>query len=110
MNLVDLIIIGTLGLLALMGLRSGILVPVSGVAGVILGVVLATQYHGQLAFALTEHVVGETVRRVAACGHQHRTWRSWTVRYPLGGGVQSPYKRCAGGDTCCRREYRRWPC
>ena len=66
MNWIDLVILGTVAVLALLGLRSGILVPASGVAGVALGLLLAIQYHGELAFALTEHVEGEVVRRVAA--------------------------------------------
>ena len=49
-------------------LRSGLLMPSSGLGGLILGTVLAIQHHGQLAFSLTEHVEGETVRRVAAFG------------------------------------------
>ena len=66
MNWVDLVILGTIALVALSGLRSGLLVPVAGVGGLALGVVFAVQYHGELAFALTEHVDGEVVRRVAA--------------------------------------------
>ena len=66
MNWVDLVILGTVSLLALSGLRSGLLVPVSGVGGLALGVFFAVQYHGELAFALTEHVDGEVLRRVAA--------------------------------------------
>ena len=66
MNPVDLAIIGTFALPAVMGLRSGILLPASGVAGIVLGVVLAVQYHGPLAFAIADHVEGEAVRRVAA--------------------------------------------
>ena len=37
MNWIDLVIIGTVALMALSGLRSGILLPSSGVAGLILG-------------------------------------------------------------------------
>ena len=66
MNLVDLIIIGTVGLLALLGLRSGLLLPASGIGGLVLGLALAVQYHGQLAFALSDQVEDETIRRVAA--------------------------------------------
>ena len=40
--------------------------PASGIAGLALGIVLAIQYPGHLAFALTDHVDEEVVRRVAA--------------------------------------------
>ena len=66
MSLVDIIIIGAVALPVAMGLRAGILMPASGIAGLALGIVLAVQYHGSLAFALTDQVDDELVRRVAA--------------------------------------------
>ena len=66
MNWIDLVIIGTVGLLALLGLRSGILVPASGVGGLIVGIALALQYHSQLAAGLEEHIAGPVARAAAA--------------------------------------------
>ena len=56
MNWVDLVIIGTVALMALSGLRSGLLMRSSGLGGLVLGIVLDIQYHGQLTFALTDHI------------------------------------------------------
>ena len=59
MNYVDLVIVGAIALFALIGLKSGILGMASGMGGLVLGVVLALQYHGQLSFALEQHVDGD---------------------------------------------------
>jgi len=53
-SLVDIIIVGAFALPVAMGLRASILMPASGIAGLGLGVVLAVQYHRNLAFALTD--------------------------------------------------------
>ena len=66
MNAADLIIIGAVLLPALMGLWSGILKPVSGIGGLVLGVILAIQNSGEAATLLVEYLEGETVRRVVA--------------------------------------------
>ena len=66
MNAADFIIIGVVVLLALAGLRSGILKPVSGIGGLILGIVLAMHYSDHLAPQLAKYIEGETLQRVAA--------------------------------------------
>ena len=66
MNWVDLVIIGAVAAVALAGLKSGILLPASGLGGVVLGVILALRYHGELAAALVEHIDGNAVRQIAA--------------------------------------------
>ena len=65
MNWIDLVIIGAVGLLALLGLRSGILAPAFGVGGLVVGIALALQYHSQLAAGL-EELIDEPVARAAA--------------------------------------------
>ncbi len=65
MNWVDLAIIGVVGLVALSGLRSGLLAPVSGIGGLVLGIVLAVHYHPDAALLLAEYVEGEMVRKIA---------------------------------------------
>ena len=65
MNLIDLVIVGAVGLLALLGLRSGLLKPAAGVGGLTLGVFLATQHTGAVAPLLEAQIADEPVRRVA---------------------------------------------
>ena len=66
MNAVDMIIIGAVLLLGLMGLISGILKPASGIGGLILGIILAVQHNAEVAVWLEGYVEGETVRQIAA--------------------------------------------
>ena len=66
MNLVDIVIIGFLLLMVVSGFKFGILAPISRIGGLVIGPLLAVQYHDQLAFALTEQIEGETLRGVAA--------------------------------------------
>ena len=66
MNAVDLTIIGGVTLTALMGLKSGFLKPVSGIGGLVLGVVLATQHTGAVSELLVEQIEAEALRRVAS--------------------------------------------
>ena len=66
MNAVDLIIIGAVGLLALLGHKSGLLKPVSGIGGLVLGIFLAMHHSAQAAPLLVDYIDGETLRRVAA--------------------------------------------
>ena len=66
MNAADLVIIGTVGLLALMGLKSGLLKPAFGIGGLVLGIVLAIHYSGEAAPLLTEYVEGDRLRSIAA--------------------------------------------
>ncbi len=66
MNAVDLPIVATVVLLALIGLKTGLLKPISGIGGLIIGVILAVQYSAELAVSLEQNIEGETVRRIAA--------------------------------------------
>ena len=65
MNEVDLIIVGAVVLLALLGLIMGLLKPLSGIGGLILGIIAAIQYGGEVATLLADHIDNETVRSVA---------------------------------------------
>ena len=64
MNAVDLIIIAAVGLLAFMGLKSGLLKPVLGIGGLILGGVLGFRYHDEVAPLLVEYIDREMWRNV----------------------------------------------
>lgn len=66
MNVVDLIIIGSVGLIALLGLKSGILKPVSGMGGFILGILMAFQYSAEIAVVFAEYIDGPMLQRIAA--------------------------------------------
>ena len=66
MNAADLVIIGTVGLLALMGLKSGLLKPAFGIGGLVLGIVLAIHYSGEVAPLLTGYVEGDRLRSIVA--------------------------------------------
>ena len=65
MNVVDLIILGAVILMALMGLKAGFLKPVSDIGGLILGVVVAIQMHGEVAVLLVDYIDKELWRNVA---------------------------------------------
>lgn len=65
MNVVDLIILGAVILMGLMGLKAGFLKPVSGIGGLILGVVVAIQMHGEVAVLLAGYIDKELWRNVA---------------------------------------------
>ena len=62
MNWLDLVIVGTVALLALKGHRSGILMPASGVGGLVMGVFLAVGYQDQVSAALSEHITEPLIR------------------------------------------------
>jgi uncharacterized membrane protein required for colicin V production len=66
MNVVDLIIIGSVGLIALMGLKSGILRPVTGIGGFILGIMMAFQDSAGIAVVFAEYMDGTMLQRIAA--------------------------------------------
>ena len=66
MNLVDFTIAGMIAITALFGLRTGVLAPASGLAGIVVGVVLAFQYHPLLAAELAPLLDDETIRNVAS--------------------------------------------
>lgn len=65
MNVADLIIIGSIGLLALLGLKAGIIRPASGVGGVVLGVILGLNYQAQMAALLAPYIGGDVLPRIA---------------------------------------------
>ncbi|MCH7745853.1 MAG: CvpA family protein [Chloroflexi bacterium] len=65
MNIVDFIILGAVGLVALLGLKAGFLKPVSGIGGLILGVMVAIQQHGEVAALLVGYIDKELWRNVA---------------------------------------------
>ena len=66
LNALDLIFLGSIGLIALMGLKSGILKPASGTGGLVLGVVLAIRHHVELMPPMARYIDGEAIQRVAA--------------------------------------------
>ena len=66
MNVIDLVILGAVGLLALLGLKTGLLKPAAGVGGLTLGVFLATQHTGAVAPLLEEQLADEPIRRVTS--------------------------------------------
>ena len=68
MNVVDLVIIGVVAFLGLIGLRSGLLRPISGTGGLIIGVLLAKQHNAEVALMLADYIEGELPHRVAAFG------------------------------------------
>ena len=66
MNAVDLPIVATVALFALIGLKAGLLRPISGIGGLILGVFIAVQSSADLAAELETNIEGDTLRRTAA--------------------------------------------
>lgn len=68
MNVIDLIIIGSMGLIALIGLKGGIIRPASGVGGIVLGVIVGLNYQTQITALLSPHIAGDMLPRVAALG------------------------------------------
>jgi membrane protein required for colicin V production len=66
MNGVDLVIIGIVGLVALIGLKSGIIKPVSGIGGFILGIFLAIQNYTLVAPMLAEYIENPMAQRIAS--------------------------------------------
>ena len=65
MNVVDLVIIVSLGLLALVGFKGGIIRPASGIGGVVLGVIVGLNYQAQMAALLAPHISGNVLPRLA---------------------------------------------
>jgi len=65
MNLVDLIVLGAIGLVALLGLKSGFVKPVSGIGGMVLGALVALQMYGEVAALLAAYIDKELWRNVA---------------------------------------------
>ena len=66
MNAVDLPIVVTVALLALLGLKTGLLKPISGIGGLVIGVFVAIQQSAELAASLEQYIEGDNARRIAA--------------------------------------------
>ena len=66
MNVVDLIVLGAIGLVALLGLKSGFVKPASGIGGMILAVLIALQMYGEVAALLAAFLDKELWRNAAA--------------------------------------------
>ncbi len=65
MNVADLIILGSMGLLALIGLKGGIIRPASGVGGVVLGLMIGLNYQAKIASLLAPHLGGDVFPHLA---------------------------------------------
>jgi len=61
-----LILIGSMGLLVLVGLKSGIIKPASGVGGVVLGFMIGLNYQAQIASLLAPYISGDVLPRLAS--------------------------------------------
>ena len=66
MNAVDLPIMAAVVLLALVGLKTGLLRPLSEIGGLIVGVFIAVQRSANLAATLERNIAGDTLHRFAA--------------------------------------------
>lgn len=64
MNVLDLIIIGAIGLLAIVGLKGGLIKYASGVGAVALGVVMGLNYQSEIAALLATRLSGDTLPRL----------------------------------------------
>lgn len=84
MTVVDLVIIGVVAFLALIGLRSGLLRPISGIGGLIIGVILAMQHNAEIALMLADYIEWELPRRVPpseASLSPQRQWQGWSLEW-----------------------------
>ncbi len=68
MNIVDLVIVSAVGLVALIGLRTGVLKPVSGLGGIVMGAMVAFQLYSEVAALLAGYIEGVILRNVVAYG------------------------------------------
>ena len=68
MNVVDLVILSGVGVLALVGLRIGLLKPVSGMGGFVMGAIVAFQFYSEAAVLLEGLIGGAILRNVLAYG------------------------------------------
>jgi membrane protein required for colicin V production len=68
MNVVDFVIIGIVVVIGLIGLRSGLLNQISGIGGLIIGILIAMQYNAEVAAMLVDYIEGDLPSRVAAFG------------------------------------------
>ena len=62
MNVVDLVIIGSVGVLALVGFRTGVLKPVTGLGGFVMGALVGFQLYSEVA-VLLEGFMGNAIMR-----------------------------------------------
>ena len=60
MNAVDLVIVGSVGVLALIGLRTGLMRPVSGLGGFVMGALVGFQLYAEVA-VLLEGFIGSAI-------------------------------------------------
>lgn len=65
MNVLDLTILGAVGLIALIGLKFGMLKPVSGGGSFIIGAILASQYYSAMALVFARITESPTIQMVA---------------------------------------------
>ena len=66
MNVVDLVIVSGVGVLALIGLRIGLLKPVAGMGGFVMGAMVAFQLYSEVAVLIEGFVGGAILRNVLA--------------------------------------------
>jgi membrane protein required for colicin V production len=66
MNAADLAILGAIGLVGLIGLKTGLLKPASGIGGIVLGIIAAIHFSGDVAVLMEEYIDGAGLRRVVA--------------------------------------------
>ena len=66
MNSADVVIIGLVGILGFIGMKSGLLKPASGIGGLVLGIIFAIQYSAEFAPLFADHVEGERLQSIAA--------------------------------------------
>ena len=66
MGIVDLVIVCTVGVLAFIGLKIGVLKPVSGMGGIVMGAIVAFQIHSEVAVLLAGYIEGAILRNVVA--------------------------------------------
>lgn len=66
MNVVDLVIVCGVGVVALVGLRTGVLKPVTGLGGFVMGAMIAFQLYSEVAVLLAGFIEGTVMRNVIA--------------------------------------------
>ena len=66
MNAVDLVIVGSVGVLALIGLKTGMMKPVTGLGGFVMGALVGFQLYSEVAVLLEGFISGAILRNVVA--------------------------------------------
>ena len=82
MNVVDLVFIGLVAFLGLIGLRSGLLRPISGIGGLIIGVILAMQHNAEVVLMLADYIKEDLHRRgppSEASLSPELQWQGWSL-------------------------------